>query len=422
MHPFLVSTRIFLALLLTAPSLYAAEPLTLDEAIRTAVETHPQVIEAQETLIGAEARTGLAFANYYPQVSFSADWIRGETFFPAQGDSKLVETNVVGLFLKQNIYDFGRTAGAVDAARGHRQAAEESLAVMRQGLALRVRSAFYLLLATEKQVVAVRGNVKAREEVFRQAEEFFHQGIKAKADVARAEAALFAAKTSLIKAENIRAIARVELANAMGMASLGERTLVEPSAPLLPMPELGSCQNDAERDRAELQQFAALKTAAVGNLKSAQSSYLPILSGTANIGYADQNFLPTENVWGVGLNMTVPLFSGFSSVAQVREATASIHAIEARQNNLKLQISKEVESAWLEGIEAADRMVSTEKEVTAANESKLLAEGRYQEGVGGMIEVTDAQAQALDAQTANIRARFDYYIALARLDRAVGKQ
>jgi outer membrane protein TolC len=205
------------------------------------------------------------------------------------------------------------------------------------------------------------------------------------------------------------------------MASLEDRPLVEPSALLLPMPELSSCQKNAERDRAELQQFAALKSAAVGNLKSAKSSYLPVLSGTANIGYADQDFLPTENAWGVGLNMTVPLFSGFSSVEQVREATASINAIEARQNNLKLQISKEVESAWLDGIEAVDRMVSTEKEVAAADENKLLAEGRYQEGVGSMIEVTDAQAQALDAQTANIRAKFDYYLALARLDRAVGK-
>ena len=78
--------------------------------------------------------------------------------------------------------------------------------------------------------MAVRENVKAREEVFRQAQEFFNQGIRAKVDVARAEANYFAAKTNLIRAENNREIARVELANAMGIASLGERTLVEPSS------------------------------------------------------------------------------------------------------------------------------------------------------------------------------------------------
>jgi len=52
----------------------------------------------------------------------------------------------------------------------------------------------------------------------------------------------------------------------------------------------------------------------------------------------------------------------------------------------------------------------------------LLAEGRYQEGVGSIIEVTDAQSQTLDAQTANIQAMFDYYTHWHGLDRAVGKQ
>lgn len=417
------TTLVFLALLvLVVARSYAAELLTLDEAVATALKKHPQIIEAKENLLGAEARTGQALSNYYPQISFAADWSKGRSFLTAQESIRQTEVNTEALYLKQTIYDFGRTSGAVDTARGNRDATDKALTLTRQDLTLRVKSAFYLLLATEKQVVAVKENVKAREEIFRQAQEFFNQGIRAKVDVARAEANLFAARTSLIRAENNREIARIELANAMGTASLGERTLVDPAQTLLPLPERDSLQRDAVRNRAELQQFAALKLAATGNQKSAKSSYLPILSGVASVGYADRDFPPTGNVWGVGLNLTVPLFSGFSSVEQLREATAAINSIEARQDNLTLQIIKEVESAWLGGNEAAARMVSTEKEVAAANESKALAEGRYQEGVGSIIEVTDAQSQALDAKTANIQARYDYYTALARLDRAVGKQ
>ncbi|MBT0663542.1 TolC family protein [Geobacter pelophilus] len=413
---------VLLSLLISTQPLYAATDLTLDEALGTALKNHPQVIEAKENLNGAEAKTGQALANYYPQINLTADWIRGQTYFPAQETIKISETNTASLYLKQTIYDFGRTAGVVEAARGNREAADNTLAVTRQDLTLRVRVAFYLVLALEKQVQAVRENVKAREEVFRQAQEFFTQGIRARVDVARSEANFFAAKTNLIRAESNREIARVELANAMGIASLGEHTPVATSSVLLSLPERNSLQQDALRNRAELQQFAAMKSAASGNLTSAKSSYLPILSGVANIGYADRDFPPTGNVWGVGLNLTVPLFSGFSSVEQVREATAAMNSIEARQNNLKLQIIKEVESAWFGGNDAAGRIVSTQKEVDAANESKSLAEGRYQEGIGSIIEVTDAQSQTLDAQTANIQAKFDYYTALARLDRAVGKQ
>ncbi len=415
-------TVLLLAMGFSAGTSYAAEPLSLDEALATALKSHPQVIEAKENLKAAEARTGQALANYYPQVSFAADWNKGRSFLTAQESIRQTEVNTDAFYLKQTIYDFGRNSGAVDTARGNRDAIDKALTVTRQDLALRVRSAFYLLLATEKQVVAVRENVKARDEIYRQAQEFFNQGIRAKVDVARAEATLFAARTALIRAENNREIARMELANAMGMASLGERTLIEPSQALPSLPERGAAQQDAVRNRAEMQQFTALKSAAAGNLKSAKSSYLPILSGVASAGYADRDFPPTGNVWGVGLNLTVPLFSGFSSVEQVREATAAINSIEARQNNLKLQIIKEADSAWLDGNEASARMVSTEKEVAAANENKSLAEGRYHEGVGSIIEVTDAQSQALDAQTANIQARYDYYTALARLDWAVGKQ
>ncbi len=417
------TTLLLLALLMriSVPS-YAADLLTLDEAVATALNSHPQVIEARENLLGAEARTGLALANYYPQVSFAADWSKGRSFLIAQESIRQTESNTDAFYLKQTIYDFGRTSGALETARGSREAIHMALTVTRQDLMLRVRTAFYLLLATEKQVLAVRENVKAREALHRQAEEFFKQGIRAKVDVAKAEATLFAARTALIRGENNREIARVELANAMGMASLGDRALVEPPQTEPPLPERTPSQQNALHNRSELQQYTALKSAASGTIASAKSSYLPILSGVASMGYADRNFPPTGNVWGVGLNLTVPLFSGFSSIEQVREATAALNSLRAREANLKLQIIRDVESAWLGGNEAAARMVSTEKEVAAAEESKALAEGRYQEGVGSIIEVTDAQAQALDAQTSSIQAKFDYYTALARLDRAVGKQ
>src|SRR5512133_953205 len=409
-------------LLIPMQHLYAAPSLTLDEALATALKNHPQIIEARENLIGAEARTGQALANYYPQVSIASDWTKGRSYLTAVQNIKTTEVNTAAMYLKQTIYDFGRTSGAVDAARGNRDAGDPAFAVTRQDLTLRVKSAFYLLLASEKQVAAVAETVAARSAVQRQAEEFFKQGIRAKVDLAKAEANYVAAKTALIRAENNREIARIELANAMGMTSLEDRTLTEPMPLSAAIPDRIQVQQDAVRNRAELRQLSALKSATAGHLKTAKGSYLPILSATASAGYADRDFPPSGNVWGVGLNLTMPLFSGFSSVEQVREANAGINAIEARQNNLRLQIIKEVDTAWLGENEAAARMISTDKEVAAASESQALAEGRYQEGVGSIIEVSDAQSQTLEAQTGRIQAMYDFYTAVARLDRATGKE
>jgi TolC family type I secretion outer membrane protein len=415
-----VKALLFVAI--AAGRTYAAEPLTLDEAVTVALKNHPQAVEARENLNGAEARTGQALANYYPQITIAADWSRGRSYFVVKESVLNADTNTDALYLKQTIYDFGRTSGAVEAARGNSQAAAEALAVTRQDLAFRVRSTFYLLLASEKQVLAVKETVDAREAVFRQAQEFFNQGIRSKVDVARAEANLFAAKTTLIRAENNQEIARIELANAMGLPSLGDRSLVEPAATQAHFPDRGQAKQEAIANRAELKQLNALQTSAAASLKTAKSGYLPVLSGTASVGYADRDFPPHGNVWAVGLNLTVPLFSGFSTVEQVKEAGASLRAVEAQRDNQRLQIVKEVESAWLNVREATARIASTDKEVAAAAESRTLAMGRYQEGVGSIIEVTDAQSQALDAETAHIQAVYDYHTALARLDRAMGKE
>ncbi|MFA7405925.1 MAG: TolC family protein [Pelobacteraceae bacterium] len=404
-----------------AQPLYAAPALTLDEALELALINHPQVIEAVENQRGAEARSGQSRAGYYPQVTIAADWNRGRSFIAAQESIRTTEANSAAVYLKQTIYDFGRTAGTVDTFRAQREAADHALAVTRQDVILRVKSAFYLLLAAEKQVAAVADTVTARSEVLRQAQEFFSQGIRAKVDVARAESNFYAAKTALIRAENNRDIARLELAGAMGVATLGERIPVEPAPVTANLPDRDHALRDATANRGELQQLIAQKTAASATVKTAKSSYLPLLTATANAGYADRDIPPSGNVWGVGVNLTVPLFSGFSSVEQVREATAAFNAVEARQSNLRLQIGKEVESARLGVNEAAARMGSTAQEVVAATLNRELAEGRYHEGVGTVIEATDAQSQALDAQTANIQARYDYYVALARFDRAVGK-
>jgi len=225
----------------------------------------------------------------------------------------------------------------------------------------------------------------------------------------------------LIRAENNLEIARLELANAMGVPSLDDCLPVEPDLAAAAVPDRSLLQQDALVNRAELKRLKALKEAAAGNLKTARSGYLPILSGTASVGYADKDFPPGGNVWAVGLNLTVPIFSGFSTVEQEKEAVASLRAVEARENDLKLQIVKDVESAWLGVREASARIVSTEKEESAARENRALSMGRYQEGIGNIIEVTDAQSQALAAETAHIQAFYDYHTARARLDRALGK-
>ncbi len=417
-------TLLFIMLSVCFPGqVMAVEPLTLAEALTTANKNHPQIEEAAASLSATEARLGQAKANYWPQINLAADWNKGDTFLTALGGIKETEVSTTSVVVRQNIYDFGRTAGATAAARGAKAAAVEGMAVSRQDVAFRVKGAWYLVLAAEKQVAASRKTVAAREGLAHQAEEFFKHGIRSKVEVARTEASLYAGKSLLIRAENNRDLARLELANAMGLNSLGVRPLAEPETITDPTPgDLARLREEALRNRSELKRLSSLKDAASGSLRSARSGYLPTLSGTASYGEAAQSMLPEGQVWALGVNLTLPVFSGFVTQEQVREADAAIQGVVAQQKTLRMQIAKEVESAWLGITEAQARLAASHKETVAAQESQRLAMERYQEGLGTMVEAIDAQAQALNAETAQIQAVYDEKIALARLDRALGKE
>jgi outer membrane protein TolC len=237
----------------------AAEVLTLEAAVAEALKNQPLAAEAHAAADGARARSGQASAAYYPQISVAADWTKSRAYYPilGAGAAKEAEVNSAAVYLKQTLYDFGRTSGAAKAARHNHAAAEQACASARQDIVFRVKTAYYLALAAEKQVAADSETVKAREEVYRQAHAFFAEGVRPKIDSSRAESNLYAAKTALVRAENNRDLARLELASAMGREE-DLRALAEPEAALAELPAREALHHQALAQRAEMKRLEEL--------------------------------------------------------------------------------------------------------------------------------------------------------------------
>ncbi len=72
-------------------------------------------------------------------------------------------------------------------------------------------------------------------------------------------------------------------------------------------------------------------------------------------------------------------------------------------------------------VEAAERYGATQKAVESAQENLRLAQGRYDAGVGTILDLTDAQLSLTNAEADQVRALTDHKLALAALDRAVGR-
>jgi outer membrane protein len=100
--------------------------------------------------------------------------------------------------------------------------------------------------------------------------------------------------------------------------------------------------------------------------------------------------------------------------AKLRQAKASSDVII--QNTLA-----EVEQAYADMNTASEQIVAARKGSQASNENLELATKRYQQGLNDIIEITDAQIQYLTAETKCINSLYDYKIAEAMLEKAIGK-
>jgi outer membrane protein TolC len=114
------------------------------------------------------------------------------------------------------------------------------------------------------------------------------------------------------------------------------------------------------------------------------------------------------------------LFSGFLTRHQVAEARSNLYALRADEESVQQQILLDVRQAYL-NLQAAEASISTaELGLRSAQENMDLANGRYEAGVGSPVEVTDAFAAFANAQVAYTGALYDYKIAQATIEQAMG--
>ena len=117
----------------------------------------------------------------------------------------------------------------------------------------------------------------------------------------------------------------------------------------------------------------------------------------------------------------MPLFQGWLTKAQVREAEWNLQGLQAQVDELRLQVRLDVEQSRL-GVKAAKAALEASQEVLVnAKERLRLAEGRYETGVGSIIELGDAQVALTSAAQQTVQAEFRLASARAQLQRAIGR-
>jgi outer membrane protein TolC len=158
-------------------------------------------------------------------------------------------------------------------------------------------------------------------------------------------------------------------------------------------------------------------------IKSARSAGLPSLVASADANrsyYQPSTFSKYGDSWSVRLGLRIPIFTGFDVKNRVQKAKDDAEVAVAQADSLEQQVILQVWTSYY-GLQTATQLVKTSRDLLkSAEQSERVALGRYQEGVGTIIDLLTAQAALADARAQEILARSSWFYALAQLAHDVG--
>ena len=409
------------------PSQIAGRLLTLEECIAIALEAQPRVQATLYDYAAARYRVNQAFSPLLPQLSGVVSSTRSNVPTVVTNsvgtNTTIVQTRQFGdtllaqVQLSQLLFDFGKSLAATDAARKLAEVAVENVELQRQLISLTVKEAYTNTLFSQRLIRVQEQAVERAELNLRSAKGFFDVGTRPKSDVARAEVDVANAKVDLIRAKNAlrQAIVALNIAMAIDVdtpTQLVDNLIYQP----VTIDRL-KLRADSLRQRPEYRQAKLQQAAAEATERQTFRNFFPDITGTGAFGGAQT---PLNEAWSVGLALNWSIFDGGNRIARYQEAKANTQGATARVKSTELDVIQNVEQAVIAVEEAQERILAAQTLVASAQENFRLAQGRFDAGVGTILELTDAQLALTQAQNTESQALADYRIALALLDRAVG--
>lgn len=412
----LVTTSV---LMLGAASLHAENLL---DVYRMAQQSDPTLRAAEAGNQAAQQGRAQSRAALLPQLNLSANATQNER--DINGSSNSYSSTGYNLSLVQSLYhhDYYKQLKKADAGIAQANALYEA---SRQGLILRVAETYFNLLAAQDNLTTAEAAKRAIAQQLRQTQQRFEVGLTAITDVHEAQAGYDASVAAEIAARNGVDIAREALREITGQEPQAPATLEEEMPLLTPDPaDIKQWVEKASTQNLTLLAAEAAARAAAEELNRREAGHYPTLDLVANHSYSDTTDLPvTGNEYtntSIGVQLSVPLYSGGLTTAQSSEARALyLQAQESLEAQRRATV-REVRSAYL-GITAGISQVLARKQALSSAQTALEAtQAGFEVGTRTAVEVLNSQQVRYSAQRDYARSRYDYLLASLRLKQAAG--
>lgn len=333
-----------------------------------------------------------------------------------------------GLQLQQLLFD-GQVFVGLQARRTSMEFQKKNAEVTEEAIKTNIYKIYYQLVVSKSQIDLLDANIARLEKLKHDANELYKNGFAEKLDVDKVAVQLSNLQTEKQKALNSIEIGYLGLKTLMGMPVKDTLVLTDKITEDQIKQDILTDTAYQYTNRVEYQYLSLAKRLNEYNIKRYQLSYLPTLAlsgvyskqaqrSTFDIFAKDGNWFTTSYV---GLNLSVPIFSGFSKDAKVKQSRIELQQTENNLNSLKLSIDNDVKQAQLNFASAIHTMDFQKKNMALAENVFEQTKKKYDAGTGSNTEINSVQTDLVTAQTNYINAMYAAVIAKIDYLKAIGK-
>lgn len=417
--------NLLLPVLLCLACSAAAETLTLKECLERADRNNPALRTAWWDTRIAEENVRQVASLFYPRVDGQAGYTVQQSAQAVRINGFTAETQEPnyafgGIAATYTVYDFGRRDARREQARLLAGSAENSFQALKKDLSLQVIETYFGILLANRLITAAREEVVQVEQHLRMAQALFEEGVVTRNDVLQAEVRLATARQNLLSSTNRLENYWLQLNYHTGNAPRF-RAELEDTANVTSSEEPPEDGADFAARRHELQALRQELAAAEAGVRETGSDFYPELYTRLALDYLQNDRVREQTIMSATIGLRVNLFSGFASSSAREKAVQVRSRIHDRLREVKTRMQLEIDMAGNDVNVARERITVAETAIRQGEENLRINRERYQERVGTATDVLDAQTLLTQIRTDHYRALFDYQVASARLQRALGE-
>ncbi len=337
--------------------------------------------------------------------------------------------SAMALSVNQLLFDGSYLVG-LQASKTFKELSEKSYNRTKVATTVAVTKAYYQVLVSNEQIKLLDANISQLKQQLNETTQLNKQGFVEKIDIDRITVLYNNLNTTRENTARLLTLGVQLLKFQIGMPVNDILTVKDKIADIkLDNAELSVAESDssAYKNRIEYSLLETSKKLIELDLKRYKSQYLPSLSafGTSTLQYQSNNFsqlydrkFPNTLV---GLQLNVPIFSGFQKVNRIKQAQIAVQKSQNVLDMVKNGINLQINQARILYTNGTQSLNNQRKNMELAQEILRVSRIKYEQGVGSNIEITQAQTSLQEAENNYIQALYTVLISKVDLDSSYGR-